>query len=152
VVAALLDFQRAFFTDGPRHLVPLTLGDVASEIGIHQATVSRIVNGKYVQTEWGIFELRRLFTNSISGSGSSGSGHSKEGVKELIRQLIETEAESGGSLSDGGIAALLAERGIPLARRTVAKYRNELSLDCSYSRKHDDGQSSKTTHTGGRKE
>jgi len=131
VVRALLEFQRPFFTDGPKYLAPLTLNDIAMELGIHQATVSRIANGKYIQTEWGIFELRRFFTNSISGTGSTGSQYSKEGVKAIIRELVETEKQN---LSDNEISELLAERGISLARRTVAKYRKELALGSSYSR------------------
>jgi RNA polymerase sigma-54 factor len=84
-----------------------------------------------MQTEWGIFELRYFFTNSISGSGSSGSQYSKEGVKEIIREFISTENRK---LSDQEIAGMLAQRGIPLARRTVAKYRKELDLGSSYTR------------------
>ena len=150
VVRALLEFQRAFFTSGPRHLVPLTLNDIAGELGIHAATVSRIANGKYVQTEWGIFELRRFFTNSISGAGSSGSRYSKEGVKAIIQDLVETEKKN---LSDLEISEALAQRGIPLARRTVAKYRKELALGSSYDREHvPTAESHKKQHaTGGRK-
>jgi len=147
VVRALLKFQRPFFADGPKHLVPLTLNDIALDLGIHQATVSRIANGKYMQTEWGIFELRRFFTNSISGAGSTGSRYSKEGVKAVILELVESENRN---LSDNDIAELLAKRGISLARRTVAKYRNELNLGSSYSREHgdDNGQNNKISHAG----
>jgi RNA polymerase sigma-54 factor len=84
-----------------------------------------------MQTEWGIFEIRHFFTNSISGAGSSGSRYSKEGVKEIIKEII---AEESRHLSDQEIADLLARKGIPLARRTVAKYRNELDLGSSYDR------------------
>lgn len=131
VMRAIVEFQRAFFAKGPKYLAPLTLKDIAQEIGVHETTVSRIANGKYVQTEWGIFEIRYFFTNSISGAGSSGSRYSKEAVKEIIREIIQTEE---GSLSDQEIADLLARRGIPLARRTVAKYRKELDLGSSYTR------------------
>ena len=131
VCRALVEFQRAFFAQGPKYLAPLTLGDIAKEIALHETTVSRAANGKYVQTEWGIFELRHFFTNSISGTGSGGSKYSKEGVKEVIREIII----SGSSrLSDQDIAELLAKRGIALARRTVAKYRNELDLRSSFDR------------------
>jgi len=133
VVRALLEFQRPFFESGPQSLVPLTLSDIAEKLGVHQATVSRIANGKYMQTEWGIFELRRFFTNSISGSGSGGSRYSKEGVKAVIQELVEAEKRN---LSDIEISKLLAKRGISLARRTVAKYRNELDLGSSYTREH----------------
>jgi RNA polymerase sigma-54 factor len=126
-----VEFQRHFFADGPQHLAPLTLGDIAQELGVHETTVSRTANGKYMQTEWGIFELRHFFSNSISGAGSGGSRYSKEGVKEVIRELISAE---GRHFSDQELAGLLANRGIPLARRTVAKYRNELDLGSSYTR------------------
>jgi RNA polymerase sigma-54 factor len=131
VTSAILRFQRSFFEKGPQYLVPLTLGDIAGELGIHETTVSRAANGKYMQTEWGIFELRYFFTNSISGIGSGGSRFSKEGVKAIIQELIGAENES---ISDLDISGLLAQRGISLARRTVAKYRKELDLGSSYTR------------------
>jgi len=133
VARAVVEFQRAFFAQGPKHLAPLTLKDVADEIGVHETTVSRIARSKYIQTDWGIFELRYFFTNSISGAGSSGSRYSKEGVKEVIREIIGSEKE--GALSDRDIMENLARRGIKLARRTVAKYRSELDLDSSFGRK-----------------
>jgi len=132
VSRALLEFQKPFFEKGPQHLVPLTLGDIASKLSVHEATVSRAANGKYMQTEWGIFELRYFFTNSISGTGSGGSHFSKSGVKAIIQELINAEEKN---LSDLDITELLAQRGIPLARRTVAKYRKELDLGSSYSRR-----------------
>ena len=131
VARAILEFQRAFFVDGPKYLAPLTLRDIARELGVHETTVSRTANGKYIQTEWGIFELRHFFSNSISGAGSSGSRYSKEGVKEIIKEMIMGEDRN---LSDQEISGLLARRGIPLARRTVAKYRAELDLGSSYTR------------------
>jgi RNA polymerase sigma-54 factor len=117
--------------NGPKFVAPLTLRDIARELGIHETTVSRTANGKYMQTEWGIFEIRHFFSNSISGTGSGGSRYSKEGVKEIIKELITGENRH---FSDQEIAELLAERGIPLARRTVSKYRNELDLGSSYTR------------------
>jgi RNA polymerase sigma-54 factor len=131
VSQAIVEFQRAFFANGPQHLAPLTLGDIARELGIHETTVSRAANGKYMQTEWGIFELRHFFTNSISGAGSGGSRFSKEGVKAIIGELVSADKKN---LSDIEISALLAQRGITLARRTVAKYRKELDLGSSYTR------------------
>jgi RNA polymerase sigma-54 factor len=131
VARAIIEFQRAFFARGPKYLAPLTLKDIAQEIGVHETTVSRIANGKYLQTEWGIFEVRHFFTNSISGAGSGGSRYSKEGVKAVIKEII---AQEDRQFSDQDIADLLARRGIPLARRTVAKYRKELSLGSSYDR------------------
>jgi RNA polymerase sigma-54 factor len=136
VSRAVVEFQRSFFANGPKYLSPLTLGDIAKELGVHETTVSRIANGKYMQTEWGIFAIRHFFSNSISGAGSKGSKYSKEGVKEIIREIISAEEAVGEdrNLSDRKIMDLLAKRGISLARRTVAKYRGELDLGSSYAR------------------
>ena len=134
VTRAVIDHQREFFRRGPKQLRPLTLRDVAEEVDLHEATVSRIVNGKFAQTEWGVFELRHFFTNSISGTGSSGSRYSKAGVKEMVREIIEAEPPGGKRLSDSRIAAMLAARGVKLARRTVAKYRGELDIESSLER------------------
>ena len=131
ITRAIVEFQRAFFTKGPRHLAPLTQKDIAGELGISESTVSRTANGKYVQTEWGIFEVRHFFTNSISGPGSGGSKYSKEAVKEILRELILNE---GHGRSDQEIADILTRQCIPLARRTIAKYRKELDLGSSYDR------------------
>jgi RNA polymerase sigma-54 factor len=131
VARSIVEFQQNFFSEGPQYLVPLTLGDIAKELDIHETTVSRAANGKYMQTEWGIFELRYFFTNSISGTGSNGSRFSKEGVKAIIQEMVNTDEQN---LSDLDISRILARRGISLARRTVAKYRKELDLGSSYTR------------------
>ncbi|MDR1390091.1 MAG: RNA polymerase factor sigma-54 [Treponema sp.] len=131
VSRAIVEFQRPFFSGGPKHLAPLTLNDIARELGVHETTVSRAANGKYMQTEWGLYEIRYFFSNSISGSGSSGSRFSKEGVKAVIKEIIETDK---GRLSDQDLTGLLLRKGIKLARRTVAKYRSELDLGSSYTR------------------
>lgn len=128
IARAVVEFQRDFFVRGPKHLAPLTLKDIAEEVSVHETTVSRIANAKYIQTEWGIFPLKHFFSNSISGAGSSGSRFSKEGVKERIKELIR-ENSTGKKLSDQKIAELLENQGIRIARRTVAKYRGELNLD-----------------------
>jgi len=132
VAQKVVECQRPFFIGGPKHLAPLTLRDVAQEIGVHETTVSRIAHSKYMQTDWGIFEFRYFFSNSISGAGSTGSRYSKEGVKQIIKEIIEKEE---ATLSDRDIVDALAAKGIPLARRTVAKYRQELDLDSSFGRK-----------------
>jgi len=133
VCRAIVEFQREFFLKGPKYLKPLTLKDIAGEIGVHEATVSRITSAKYVQTEWGIFALKHFFSNSVAGTGSSGSRFSKEGVKEIIREIIGKEG--GGALSDQRIVEMLAIQGVSIARRTVAKYRGELAIDSSYQRR-----------------
>ncbi|NOY10337.1 MAG: RNA polymerase factor sigma-54 [Spirochaetes bacterium] len=130
---AIIEFQREFFLKGPKYLAPLTLKDIAGDIGVHEATVSRITNGKYMQTEWGIYELKYFFSNSITGPGSTGSKYSKEGVKQIIKEIIE-KGGGGKKLSDKKISEILANRGINIARRTVAKYRKELDIESSYRR------------------
>lgn len=130
---AIIEFQRDFFAGGPRFLRPLTLNDIAGEIGVHEATVSRITMNKYIQTEWGLFPLKYFFSNSISGAGSSGSGVSKVAAKEVIREIL-TANNGKKRISDNKMSELLARRGIHIARRTVAKYRKELDIPAVYSR------------------
>ncbi len=133
IATVIVEFQRNFFIKGPRYLSPLTLKDVAEEVNVHETTVSRISNAKYMQTEWGIYPIKYFFTNSISGPGSTGSRFSKEGVKETIREILEGDT-CDKRLSDQKISDLLKQQGINIARRTVAKYRSELSIDSSYER------------------
>jgi len=110
---------------------------------VHEATVSRITSSKYMQTEWGIFSLKHFFSNSVAGTAIAGPRFSKEGVKEIIREIIGQEggqtprapgARAGG-LSDQKIVEILAAKGVSLARRTVAKYRGELAIESSYQRR-----------------
>jgi RNA polymerase sigma-54 factor len=129
VCKAIVEFQREFFRKGPKYLVPLSLKDIAAEIGVHEATVSRVTNGKYVQTEWGIFELKFFFSNLVPGGGR----FSKEGVKQMIKEIIE---EEGGKkrLTDQKIGEILVAKGVRIARRTIAKYRKELDIMSSHHR------------------
>jgi RNA polymerase sigma-54 factor len=133
VCRAIVEFQRDFFLKGPKELRPLTLKDVAAEVGVHEATVSRITTAKYLQTDWGIFELKHFFSNAIAGPGGTGSRFSKGGVKEIVREIVASE--QGRTLSDREIVEALAAKGIAIARRTVAKYRGELAIDSSYQRR-----------------
>ncbi|MDA3940899.1 MAG: RNA polymerase factor sigma-54 [Spirochaetia bacterium] len=133
IATVIVEFQRNFFIKGPKYLLPLTLKDVAEEVKVHETTVSRISNAKYMQTEWGIYPIKYFFTNSISGAGSTGSRFSKEGVKATIKELL-TENISAKKLSDQKISDLLKLQGIKIARRTVAKYRSELLIDSSFER------------------
>ena len=130
---AIIEFQRDFFIKGPKYLIPLTLKDIADEVGVHETTVSRIANAKYMQTEWGVYEIKYFFSNSISGTGSTGSRFSKEGVKAMIQEILEQQT-NGKKLSDQKISDELKKRGVNLARRTVAKYRKELDILSSYDR------------------
>ncbi len=135
-VSVILRRQKAFFEKGSRYLSPLRMKDVADEIGVHEATVSRIAGSKYLQCEWGIFELKYFFITAVAstpaGAGNkSPQDHSKESVKEELRILIEKQ----GSLSDQKLSELLEQKGIKIARRTVAKYRAELNINSSFDRK-----------------
>ncbi len=135
-VYAILEYQEAFFSSGPKFLQPLRQSDVAQKIGVHESTVSRIANGKYIQTEWGLYEIKYFFSNavlspSVIKSGDKPSGPSKEAVKQEIRAIIESEKSR---LSDSRLTEILASRGIKVARRTVAKYRSELNISSSFDR------------------
>lgn len=133
ISSAIVDFQRNFFLKGPKFLAPLTLKDIAETVSVHETTVSRISNAKYIQTEWGILPLKYFFSNSVSGTNAAGKSYSKGGVKEILRELIENY-NGKGKLSDQKISDLLKQKGINIARRTVAKYRKELDIDSSYTR------------------
>ena len=124
VCRAIMEFQVDFFRRGPKYLKPLTLKDVAHQLEINESTVSRVTTGKYVQTEWGIYELKHFFSNAVSSNEFS-----KEGVKETIREIMADLTKEGKKLSDQKISDLLSQRGIEIARRTVTKYRLELAKE-----------------------
>ncbi len=100
---------------------------------MHETTISRISHAKYIQTDWGIFPIKYFFTNAVAGTSDDGKEVSKTGVKEVMREIIEGY-EGTRRLSDQKISDLLTERGISIARRTVAKYRKELNIDSSFHR------------------
>ena len=129
--AMLMDKQKDFFLYGPLHLKGLTMKEAAEIIGVHEATVSRIANSKYIDTDWGIYPIRSLFSNTVASA--DGQNISKNAVKEMIRKII-SENETGKPLSDQKISDILKERGITAARRTVSKYRKELNIDSSFER------------------
>ena len=129
--AMLMDKQKDFFLYGPLHLKGLTMKEAAEIIGVHEATVSRIANSKYIDTDWGIYPIRSLFSNTVESA--DGQNISKNAVKEIIRKII-SENETGKPLSDQKISDILKERGITAARRTVSKYRKELNIDSSFER------------------
>jgi RNA polymerase sigma-54 factor len=123
VTQAIVERQKAFFDKGPAHVAPLTQRDIAETLSLNDSTVSRTANGKYLQTEWGIYEISHFFSNAITGNNPRQPLFSQAGVKEMIKEII---AGSGKHVSDIEITRLLLERGVQIARRTVAKYRNEL--------------------------
>lgn len=117
--------QQAFLEHGVAHLKPLTMSQVAEVVGVHETTVSRAIANKYAQTPWGVFDLKFFFSPGYQTS--TGEVMSNTSVKDAIQELIERE-DSSKPLSDQEIVKILSERGIPLARRTVAKYRAELNI------------------------
>ena len=132
VVESILKFQRNFFEEGKTALKPLILKDVADDISVHESTVSRATNGKYVQTPLGLFELKYFFASSLSES--DGDGVSSTSVKTQIQKLIKDE-NTQKPLSDQKIAEKLSESGINMSRRTVAKYRDEMRIPSSSMRR-----------------
>jgi RNA polymerase sigma-54 factor len=124
--------QRDFFEHGPSHLKPMTMGEIADAVGVHETTVSRAVSGKYMATPQGIFEMKYFFTPGYQTS--TGESMSNTSVKEAILDLVKHE-DGNAPLSDQEIVEILSERGIPIARRTVAKYRTELNILPSHMRR-----------------
>lgn len=125
VMNCIVREQREFFDKGIAFLRPLTLAQVARQIDMHESTVSRVCSGKYVQTPRGVFELKFFFS---SGLGTDdGEDVSARTAKDIIKTLIDEE-DKKDPLSDQRIAELLHERGLHIARRTVAKYREQLSI------------------------
>jgi RNA polymerase sigma-54 factor len=132
VANSIINFQRAFLDHGIEHLRPLVLRDVANDIGMHESTVSRVVNNKYVHTPQGVYELKFFFHSGISSS--YGESVSSVTIKQRIRKIIEAE-DARRPLSDSKIMNILQKEGLVLARRTIAKYREELRIPTSNQRK-----------------
>jgi RNA polymerase sigma-54 factor len=132
VAESIVRHQRAFLDHGITHLRPLVLRDVANDIGMHESTVSRVVANKYVHTPRGVYELRFFFHSGITSS--MGEAISSVTIKDRIRKMIGEE-DASRPLSDSRIAEVLGGDGLPLARRTVAKYRDELRIPPSNLRK-----------------
>ncbi|MEP6937359.1 MAG: RNA polymerase factor sigma-54 [Chthoniobacterales bacterium] len=117
--------QREFLDHGSAHLKPMTMVQIADAVGVHETTVSRAISGKYMSTPQGVFEMKYFFTPGYQTS--SGEAMSNTSVKEAILDLVKQE-DGNSPLSDKEIVEILSERGIPIARRTVAKYRTELNI------------------------
>ncbi|MCR5761351.1 MAG: RNA polymerase factor sigma-54 [Sphaerochaetaceae bacterium] len=125
---ALMEAQHDFFTDGPRYLKALSLKEIADKIGVHETTMSRLAQSKWVDTDWGLYQMKYFFSQGVSTS--SGEAVSRNAVKDMIAQIIEENPK----LSDQKISDLLKEKGVSCARRTVSKYRSELNINSSFSR------------------
>jgi RNA polymerase sigma-54 factor len=132
VTQSIVKFQRDFLDKGVAHLRPLALRDVGEDIGMHESTISRVTTNKYVETPQGLFELKYFFHSGIaSGDGEMVSSVS---VKKMIQDHLATE-DAAKPLSDQEIAQYLKGRGLIIARRTVAKYREELGILPSHQRR-----------------
>lgn len=131
VIESILKFQIDFFLKGERALKPLTLKDIADDIEMHESTISRATNGKYVQTPRGLFELKYFFT---SGLESSDGDISSTSIKSTLKEIIDGE-DTKKPYSDQKLAELLKAQGINISRRTVAKYRDELEIPSSTIRR-----------------
>jgi RNA polymerase sigma-54 factor len=134
IVNTLVDYQSEFLRKGIEYLKPLTLKDVAEKVGLHESTVSRITSSKYAQTPIGVIPLKAFFATKVSSTGS-GEDISAEKVKSIIREIIEKE-DKKKPLSDESISKILRkEYKINIARRTVAKYREEMNIPESRKRR-----------------
>ncbi|TDI49706.1 MAG: RNA polymerase factor sigma-54 [Acidobacteria bacterium] len=133
VATSIVKFQRGFLDHGVEKMKPLVLRDVADDIGMHESTVSRVVNQKYMHTHRGVFEMRFFFHSGIS-SNRGAEAVSSLTVKEKIRKIVESE-DSAKPLSDSAIVQTLKAEGLQIARRTVAKYREELKIPSSSQRR-----------------
>ena len=132
VVESIVRRQRDFLEHGPAFLKPLTLRDTAEDVGLHPSTVSRVVQGKYIQTPRGLFDLRFFFHAPLSSNG--GEAFSSVQVKEAIRKIVEGE-DAEKALSDARLTKRLEELGFHVARRTVAKYRDQMGMSSSSQRR-----------------
>ena len=131
LVEFLVNYQKEFILNGKEYLKPLTLKDVSKQIGLHESTISRLVNSKYIQTPNGVMPLKTFFSNKASKeSGDVSSNY----VKYLIKEIIENE-DPKKPYSDNDIVDILKQKGISVARRTVTKYREELNIPDSRKRK-----------------
>jgi RNA polymerase sigma-54 factor len=133
VATSIVKFQREFLDHGIERMRPLVLRDVADDIGMHESTVSRVVNNKYMHTHRGVFELRFFFHSGIA-TNRGGDSVSSLSVKEKIKKIIAAE-DSRHPLSDAQIVKILKTDGLKIARRTVAKYREELKIPASNQRR-----------------
>jgi RNA polymerase sigma-54 factor len=132
VARSIVERQTEFLEHGEEYMRPMILRDIAGAIAMHESTVSRVTSGKYMHTPRGVFELRYFFSSQVEGA--DGSGTSSTAIRAKIRKLIKEE-DPANPLSDSRIAELLSSEGIPVARRTVAKYREIMGLTPSNERR-----------------
>ncbi|RKY49900.1 MAG: RNA polymerase sigma-54 factor, partial [Candidatus Neomarinimicrobiota bacterium] len=125
VMRAIIDRQREFFEGNEKALKPMVLRDIAEDVGMDISTISRVTNGKYVQLDSGVYELKYFFSEGIKSD--TGEEISTKRVKEKLKELIDNE-DKRNPYSDEQLSKLLKEAGYPVARRTVAKYREQMNI------------------------
>ena len=135
VATALVHMQEDYFTKGVQHLKPLTLRDVAQEVGVHESTVSRVTNGKYIGVWQGVYEMKYFFSVGVGRTKGSGL-HSAESVRHKIKNIVEIET-ADIVLSDDRIVEILNADEVAIARRTVAKYRANMHIPSSVQRRRE---------------
>ncbi len=132
VATKIVEFQKGFFEHGPEAMRPLVLRDIAEALEMHESTISRVTTQKYMHTPRGTLEFKYFFSSHVSTA--AGGECSATAIRALIKKLIAAEI-SNKPLSDNKLAAILSEQGIEVARRTVAKYREAMSIPPSNKRK-----------------
>ena len=132
VATKIVEYQRGFLEYGEEAMKPLVLHDIAEAVGMHESTISRVTTQKYMHTPRGIFELKFFFSSHVSTD--TGGECSSTAIRALIKKLVAAE-NPRKPLSDSKITDLLAEQGIQVARRTIAKYRESLVIPPSNERK-----------------
>jgi RNA polymerase sigma-54 factor len=132
VMNYIVDRQRDFFEKGVQYLKPLTLREVAEVINMHESTVSRVTNEKFVQTPRGVLPLKFFFSSGLSTT--DGEDVSARGIKDQIQKLVQAE-DAKNPLTDQAIVNILKKGGVNIARRTVAKYRDQLGVLSARMRK-----------------
>ena len=133
IAEAIIDEQQEFIQKGEKYIKPMKMKDIADKLEIHESTVSRGVNGKYMLTPFGLYEFKFFFNAALETDNSS-EGASSAGIKRDIKDIIDGENKKK-PLSDDAISKLLKEKGVSVARRTVAKYREEMGIPSSSRRK-----------------
>lgn len=132
VAQSVINYQKDFMDNGSKYMKTLTLRQIAEELGIHESTVSRTINGKYIQTPRGVFELKYFFSSGVSGI--DGEMMSSKSIKSFIKEIIENE-DTKKPYSDQDMVEILNEKGIDISRRTVAKYREGMNILSSSKRR-----------------
>jgi RNA polymerase sigma-54 factor len=122
---AIVKQQQGFFRFGPQHLKPMILADIAEEINMDISTISRVTNGKFVQTDWGVFELKYFFSEKMEAD--SGEEISTKVLKAKLKAIVDNE-DKRSPLSDQALVEKLKQEGFTLARRTVQKYREQMRI------------------------